>query len=140
MRWPLQVKPLWIFTHEQMHVHIECTAGSAGAGCCVLCNVNAEPHRMACLVGDSNVLRQAVQQRRFPFPVCAAADTRLPEVAVTSSWTHYEDQVSMLSKCHGVAGEFIKIRLFHQMPQKSIFQTRVKYYVQAILYFFTSLE
>lgn len=49
---------------------------------------------------------------------------RSAEVAVTSSRTHYEDQVSMLSKCHGVARELIKISPFHQTPQKSIFQTR----------------
>lgn len=60
--------------------------------------------------------------------------------AVTSSWTHYEDQVSMLSKCHRVAGEFIEISPFHQTPLKSIFPAGVKCYVRAILYFPASLE
>lgn len=92
------------------------------------------------LVGDSNVLWQAVQHRLFLLPVCAAADTCLPEVAVTSSWTHYEDQVSMLSKCHSLAGEFLKISLFHQLPPKSIFKTGVKCYVHTILYILTSSE
>lgn len=41
---------------------------------------------------------------------------RLPEVSVTSSRTRSE--VSPLSKCHSVAGEFIEISPFRQMPQK----------------------
>lgn len=56
------------------------------------------------------------------------------EVAVTSSRTHYEDQVSMLSKCHSVAGEFIKISL---LPSEKSFSLEVKCW--ALRYFFTSL-
>lgn len=41
----------------------------------------------------------------------------------------------MLSKCHSVAGEFIKISRFHQLLQESISRTRVKWNVLVILYF-----
>lgn len=68
----------------------------------------------------------------FLLPACS--DMRLPEVDMTSSWAHYEDQVPLLCKWHSVAGEIIKISLLHQLPQKSIFQTRVKCYVHLILY------
>lgn len=139
LRRSLQIKPLWIITHSR-RLCISNAAVSEGVGCIVLRSANAELHRIACWVEEPNVLWQAAGRRPSLPPVCGAADARLPEVAVTSSRTHYEDQVSMLSKCHSVAGEFIKISLFHQMPQKSIFQTGVKCYVHAILYFFTSLE
>lgn len=144
LRRSLQIKPLWIFTHEQTHVcraHRAVHSVSEGAGCNVLCSVNAELRRITCSVPDSNVLWQAAQRRRFCLQ-SAAQQTHacLPEVGVTSSWTHYEDQASMLSKCHSVAGEFIKISLSRQMPQKSIFQTGVKRYVHAILHFLTSSE
>lgn len=112
----LHISPLWICMCRDTRPSLWCSVG-------------AERHRIACMVGDSDVLWPAVQ-----LPVCDLTGTRLPEVAVTSSRTHYEDQESMLSKCHHVAGEFIEIRLFHQAPQKSVFQTGVKSYVCAILF------
>lgn len=48
--------------------------------------------------------------------------TRLPKVTMTLSWTHYENQESMLSKCHITGGDFIKSNLFP--TEKSKFQPK----------------